>query len=83
MRANVYVVAEVRDPGDRVIFDVYIAAGTYEEAMEHYEHHKGRPARTVRHYMGVSGNDMWALDEDETGQAWIAQYKVDIREVAE
>ncbi len=82
MRANVYVVAEARDHGNRVTCDVYIAAGTYEEALEHYERHKGRPPQTVEH-SSPNGHDVWILDADETGRAWIAQYKVDIFEIVE
>ena len=80
MRANIYVLFETRMDENSSEVDVAMAGGTQRELIDYYTNWKGHPPRTVEE-TSMNGHALWLLDQDDRGQAIIAQYKVGIQEI--
>lgn len=76
MRANIYVLTEARGSS----FDVWMACGTQDEALEYYRKISGRPGH-VSQTEYRDGHSILVVDADDTGAAYVAQYKVGLVEI--
>ena len=81
MRAHVYALVEARGQS----FDLYAVWGTFQEALDHYIRIKGYTPtnvekQTITNNTTGEQHDIWTLDKDDNGWAWISQYRLDVTE---